>query len=338
MAEGDRAAVLVRSVEVEPPDSSTGAEVLLGELLGAEGSLAGEHLRGEGFVELDHADIREAAVRLSERSCAGEDWAEAHASRVAAGPRVGEDPGQGLEPELLSFLFRADEQRGRAVADTAGVSDRDAAVGLLKIRRHLREGFDGLLISDPIISDEGARGISRAERQVRHDLTIEAAALACVSCPNVALAGVLVALGARDAEVAGDELCCLAHDEVTGRVSESLSDRDDWGEEAGAELGDGGESCSERLRAHERREHPCQLLAHDEGVGAHHLDADAQMEVGDPCRDLGDSLRDGLHAAGAVAGGGVCWDVLPDPCAQGDHAADVGGVKGLADTATDDSV
>src|SRR5262245_32802833 len=84
VAEGDRAAVDVEPLLVDP-----------------ELADAGEDLRGEGLVELDQVDLVELEAGGGEGTGDRLDRADPHVGGVDAGDAGGDDPAEGLGAELL---------------------------------------------------------------------------------------------------------------------------------------------------------------------------------------------------------------------------------------------
>src|SRR5262245_38820753 len=68
VAEGDRAAVRVEPGGVDLTECLREAELLRGERVAREGLEAGEHLRREGLVDLDHVHVGERAAGLAQGS------------------------------------------------------------------------------------------------------------------------------------------------------------------------------------------------------------------------------------------------------------------------------
>jgi len=78
VAEGDRAPVDVQAVVIEP-----------------EVAVTGEHLRGEGLVQLDQVIVTRRAPRARLEARAGGDRAEAHDGGIHARLRRAPHPGEG---------------------------------------------------------------------------------------------------------------------------------------------------------------------------------------------------------------------------------------------------
>ncbi len=60
----------------------------------------GQHLRGKGLVELDHADVVQAQARLLQRLGNRKGRADAHVGRINAGEGVADNAGARLQAQL----------------------------------------------------------------------------------------------------------------------------------------------------------------------------------------------------------------------------------------------
>ena len=98
MTEGDRAAVDVHALGIEPKLADH-----------ADG------LRGEGFVQLEEIDVSDGEPGAVKQLADRRHRAQAHHPRVDAGARAAEDAGDGIETAAVGFVD--DQHRRCAVVE-----------------------------------------------------------------------------------------------------------------------------------------------------------------------------------------------------------------------------
>src|SRR5579859_161128 len=89
---------------------------------------AGQRLGGEGFVELDHVELRGIEAGAGQRLGRGRDRADAHDLGGAAGDRHRLDAGQDVEAMLLGVVLAGDQHHSRTVGQRRGGAGGDGAV------------------------------------------------------------------------------------------------------------------------------------------------------------------------------------------------------------------
>ena len=112
MAEGDGPAVHVQPVGVDL------------EIAGG-----GDHLDGEGLVDLDQVDVGDGQPGPGQRPAAGLDRSEAHDLRAERADPGRHDPGQRGQAQLGGPPVAHDHHRGGPVVQRAAVAGGDGAVG-----------------------------------------------------------------------------------------------------------------------------------------------------------------------------------------------------------------
>src|SRR6185369_3234751 len=96
-------------------------------LLGIDAKLVArvEALAGERFVELPEVDVVDLQAMTLQQLRHGEDRADAHLVRLAAGRGPGDETSHRIEAALLGVLGFHQHDRGRAVGELAGVARSD---------------------------------------------------------------------------------------------------------------------------------------------------------------------------------------------------------------------
>ena len=234
-----------------------------------------QRLRGEGFVQLDPADVGEVQAGIAERRGNRLDRPDAHDLGRHAARREADEARQRLEVVLLDRLLAREDQRAGAVAGLRAVARGDAALG----------GEHGLEPGQAFERRVGARALVEldgaglrallAGRQVgkavddldRRDLVGELARLLGLQCTQVRLERERVLRFAADLPLRRDLL---------GRQAHAVGDADVLvpGQDLGVER---------RLVAAHRHEAHRLGAAGDEHVGL--ADADAiggHLDGGDP--------------------------------------------------------
>ena len=174
---------------------------MLGIELGPVGQ-AGQRLRGERLVELDHVDVAPAQAGALQRLVGGLDGGDAEDVWVDGVHGARDDPRQRLAPEALGRGRVADQRRAGAVVERGGVAGGDRAVlaeggPQLGELLHRRVGPDALV----------ARQLDVGQRD--HVVVVEAGLPGGVRA-LVALDGERVLLLARDLVAVGEDLGRLA--------------------------------------------------------------------------------------------------------------------------------
>ena len=136
VAEGDRPAVDVQPLGIQ-----------------AELAIDGEHLGGEGLVQLDEVDVLQGHARLLGELAHGRHRTDPHDRGVDALDTVTDHPGLRLDAELLRRRFGEHEQRGRPIGDARRVAGGDAS-GVVERRFQPRERVGGHVVSRvPVVGD-----------------------------------------------------------------------------------------------------------------------------------------------------------------------------------------
>ena len=160
MADGDRTAVAV-----DPG-------VVVGD---AEVVQEAEHLDGEGLVDFEQADVRNAQPGVLERLLGGRDRADAHDLRFDAGEGVADQAHLDRQAEFPGGVGGGQQGGGGAVVEAGGVAGGDATVGA---ERGLERGEVGHRGARPRRLVHGVHGPALARlhggdrHQVRLDLVV----------------------------------------------------------------------------------------------------------------------------------------------------------------------
>ena len=112
MPAGDRAAVRVEAC-------------IFG--IDAEGVAPGEHLNGEGLVQLEEADVVECQAGLLEHALGRRNRPYAHQFRLDARKGEADQSHLRLEPELRGGVLRSEKAGGGAVSQSCRVPGSDSA-------------------------------------------------------------------------------------------------------------------------------------------------------------------------------------------------------------------
>ena len=91
-----------------------------GPLVDPEIAHAGQRLRSERLIELDHLDVADLEPGAGQRFPRRGDRPDAHDLGGAAGDRDAPDAGQHVEPVLVGVILGADQHRGRPVGQRRG--------------------------------------------------------------------------------------------------------------------------------------------------------------------------------------------------------------------------
>ena len=329
VAERDGAAVHVEAGGVDGAGGFVAAEAGFGKGIGCHHLEHGEHLRGEGFVQVDKVGVGERDAGAVER--AGDGEGGSHQQLVGGVDADVAPRAQGGErgvAERFGFFFAHDQHGRGTVGERARIAGGEGAI-LGKDRAQLGELVDAGIGAHQRVGEDIAD---------RCDLAREAAALNGSGGAVVALRGEGILGLAADLIAACHLLGGFAHDFAGG----ALGDLGDAGEDVGEgrELGDGAEQVGGgRAAAH-----------HDRAEGAHDLLRQLQLGVarrvaatgdGDvvvAALDLGGRRGDGLQAARTGAGEGHGFDAGRQLEVERDLAADVGRGRGQDDTAPADGI
>ena len=92
---------------------------------------AGEHLRGEGFVEFDQVKVLQRQPGALQRFLRGRNRADAHDRRTDSRNRPGDQPGERLQAVLVGHFARHHETGGGAVILAAGIAGGDGGFRIL---------------------------------------------------------------------------------------------------------------------------------------------------------------------------------------------------------------
>ena len=289
------------------PSAKRTAVEVEGPLVDPEIAHAGERLRSERLIELDHLDVADLEPGAGQRFPRRGDRPDAHDLGGAAGDRDAPDAGQHVEPVLVGVILGADQHRGRPVGQRRGGAGGHRA---MLVERGLEVGERRLAG----LRADAAVGLDRpAVAPDRHDLGRELAS-SLRRCGLAVAQGRERLLGATgDLILPGDVLGGHAHavvglgvvgDQLGARERVVAADRhpghrfDPGADEhlAGVEL--------DRARRHVDRLHRGAAEAVDRGAG----DRDRQMR---------EQCHQARHVHALLALGKRAAD---------DHVLDVGGL------------
>ncbi len=275
--------------------------------LDAEVAGGGDHLGGEGLVDLDQVDVVDRHAGALEGLADGLDRAEAHDLGVEPGHAARHDACKWGDPELGCLGVAHDDHGRGTVVQGTGVARRDGAA-LTEHGLQLREPLErGARAGPVVLGHHGPVG----ERH-RDDLSLEEAVVLRTHGPGLRQQGELVLLLAAHALELGHVLGGLAHGDVdVGQAplgAPRLGERRRAG--GGARLGlseegvvGAGVRCTVHVAADrlDTGSHEDVTLARPDGVGGH---------------------ADRLQRRGAVAVDRDTGDVV-EPGEQGDDARHV---------------
>src|SRR5215218_10210469 len=138
VAEGDRAAVDVEALLLDPELAS-----------------AGEDLRGEGLAQLDQVELVDRQAGVLQRAGDGLDRPDAHEGGVDPRDTGGDHPRQRLGADLLDAFLGGDQHAGGAVVQGRGVAGGDRPP-LAKDRSQLLQLLQGGIGARSLVGlDEG---------------------------------------------------------------------------------------------------------------------------------------------------------------------------------------
>src|SRR5512137_1163386 len=187
-----------RSAERMPQRDRAAVRVHVGGIVRqAEAAGDRQSLRGEGFVQFDHVDVRDLQSVPREQLLGGGRRPDAHDPRRHAGRRRATDAGDRLESMLRHRGRARDQRRDRAVVDARGVARGHRAVRLhdrLELRQRLQRRLARMLVL-------GHDRVALAARHGhRRDLAREEAARPRREVALLRTQRERVLVGARDAE------------------------------------------------------------------------------------------------------------------------------------------
>nr|BFF22916.1 hypothetical protein GCM10025732_08810 [Glycomyces mayteni] len=276
------------------------------------GREARERLRRIGLVELHGVEVVPADPGAFEGAFGGGDRPDAVPVRLDGGDRAGDDARQG--PAVVGRgPFAAEEERGGAVAEGAGVPGGDGAAGA---ERGPEPGEDlgGGRGADRLVAVEFVQG---------QDLVGEGPGLPRGVGEAVAAGGEGVLGFAADAELVGEDLGPFAEAHGPLRVHGGV-------DQAPAEGGVGEFESASRERLLGLREDP--------RGAAHRLDAPGDDEVGVAALDRAGRGDDGFGPGPAEAVDGGARDGRGEPGEEDGHAGDVAVVLARAVGVAEDDV
>ncbi|MCY1227892.1 hypothetical protein D9M72_401830 [compost metagenome] len=245
----------------------------------------GQHLAGEGFVQLDQVHLVQRQVQARQQLLHRGHRADAHVRGLAASRRPAHQRGHGGEAQFGQLVFGHDQAGGRGVVLLAGVAGGDGTVR--HQRAQLAQAFTGGIRAEAFVAREPHRIALALGHLHGHDLGIEAAGLPGCRGACVAAGGEDIGLFAADGVVARQVLGRLDH---PGDLAEAL-DR----------LGAFTAAVEAVEEAHIAR---ARAPAHVGGVVldiAHALDAARDHHVGGTALHHHRGRDDGLQAAAAAA-------------------------------------
>ena len=115
-------------------------------------ALAGDHLRGEGLVDLPRVEVVEAEAVAPQDRRRRVDGAEPHLRRIEPRPFGVDDAARpGVSCSCVDGALRGDHQPGGAVGDLRAVAGRDVAVLAVEERPQLREIVDGRVLAHAVV-------------------------------------------------------------------------------------------------------------------------------------------------------------------------------------------
>ena len=130
-------------------------------------AFAGDHLRGEGLVDLDQVDVGEREAGLLEDLLRRGHRADAHDLGRNPGPAHPHDPRERLPALRLRARLRHQDHRGGAVGEAGGVAGGDRST-FAEHGRQGREPFERGVRTRMLVLAHGAR--SFPDSLDRHDL------------------------------------------------------------------------------------------------------------------------------------------------------------------------
>ena len=183
MAERDRASVHVDLVHV-----------------GLQLDFPGLYHRGKGLVDLGQVDVIHGHVVALEDLPGGRDRAGKHDHRVDTDRSLVDDPGAGLQTELVGLFPGHQQHRGGTVGNLGGVAGSDLAV-FLERRLEAGQTFEAGAGPNSLV---GAVGVT-VDLEGR-DLPLEATFLGGLLGPGVGADSELVEVDLGDLPLVGDHL------------------------------------------------------------------------------------------------------------------------------------
>ncbi len=183
--------------------------------------VAGQHLHGEGFVQLHQLERLQALAGFFQQLLDRRYRSQPHATRIAAHSNPIDHSRQRHEAPLLEFLFTHHQQGGGAVGDLAGVAGADAAV-FFEDRGQLRQLLrrDVGAKSFVLLHQAGAFLFPHFHRD---DFVAEATILPGAGGALVAAVGVAVLLVAGDVVLGGQDFGGFAHDHLGKRAEKAVA-------------------------------------------------------------------------------------------------------------------
>src|SRR5215831_663480 len=280
VADGDRAAVRI--------------ELFHGN---AELVAAVDHLRGEGLVQLPHADVLELDAGPLEQLRDRVHGTDAHLVGLAPGHGEAAEDQLRLDPERLGAIHRHEQRGGGAVGELGGVPRRHRALSavLVEVRRQFEEtlergvGTVALVLVDVVVlllHDLARLLVEDAPHDLQgRQLFLEEAFLLPARRALLARQGVFVLRLAADLVALGHDLSRVAHDHVQRglvlldpRVGIAVALHHADALEPAANSGF-GPAHDDLMRRHGDGLEPRRAEAVDGGAG--HGDGEASAEEGD---------------------------------------------------------
>src|SRR5712692_8237353 len=127
MAEPDCAAVDIELVALDTPCRAIEMQHFAAERLVLPGAQAGQHLRGEGFVQLPQPDVAERKAVPAQDRRGAQHRPQSHDGWIERRPFAVHDHRARLQTMLLHRVFRRQDQPRGAVGDLRAVARRDLA-------------------------------------------------------------------------------------------------------------------------------------------------------------------------------------------------------------------
>ncbi len=317
---------------IDVADRLAASEFFLRDFLRAEPLDVRQHLRGEGFVHFDHADVFELDLRALERGREREDGAlQQLIERIGRGVRVALDEAEGLDAERFRLVLGHEQHRGRAVGERGGVAGGDRAVLAVEDRLQLREIFERRVAANEVVALDDVLELRRHDDG--HHFVLEPPALRRRRGALMALQREAVLRLAADGILLRHLLRRLAHGQAGRRLRDCRRIRREVFDLDALEC---AELSAHRFLFARRDQRLGEFFREEDRYVRQRFRAAGDDGVGVAARDHVRSGGDGLIRRRAGLADGVARDPARQPRAEDDFAGDVWRLDRRDDVAEDD--
>src|SRR6516164_398299 len=334
MANPDGAAVDIEPVALDAPCRLIEMQQLATEGVVLPGGKAGEHLRGEGFVQFPERDVAERKAVPAQDFRSAQHRSEPHDGGFERRPLAVDDHRARRKAVLLDRLLGGEDHPGGPIGDLRAVAGGHLSPRPLEGRLELGELLDGavgahavIMVIDPAVAGER-----------RLDLACEAAFLLRAGEPLLALDRITIGVGPRYPEEMGQYLGGLSHVELDQRIGEPALEANDRLEKRGAEAEGRYQPRGDIARAQHARVPVDCAAAEQERRLAQRFRSARENEIAMPGADISVCDVDRLHAGAAIDLDRESGHVVAHAEPQSRHARRVHLLGGHADAAEDDLV